>query len=69
MLVHNILEYKMYRVNDAIYHDTLKIEYDMEGYPRIISENEFKELKKNKAILDEQFNNMHNTKVLTKKFT
>jgi hypothetical protein len=66
--VYNILEYKMYNVDDAIYHDTLKLEYDMGGYPRIISEDEFKELEKNKAILNEQFNNIHNTKVLTKKF-
>jgi hypothetical protein len=66
--VYNILEYKMYSVDDTIYHDTLGIEYDMGGYPRIISEDEFKELEKNKAILDEQFNNIHNTKVLTKKF-
>lgn len=66
--VYNILEYKMYSVDDVIYHDTLKIEYYMGGYPRIISEDEFKELEKNKAILDEQFNNIHNTKVLTKKF-
>jgi len=66
--IYNILEYKMYSVDDTIYHDTLGIEYDMGGYPRIISEDEFKELEKNKAILDEQFNNMHNTKVLTKKF-
>lgn len=66
--VYNILEYKMYSVDDVIYHDTLGIEYDMGGYPRIISEDEFKELEKNKAILDEQFKNIHNTKVLTKKF-
>ena len=66
--VYNILEYKMYSVDDTIYHNTLGIEYDMGGYPRIISEDEFKELENNKAILDEQFNNIHNTKVLTKKF-
>jgi len=66
--VYNILEYKMYSVDDVIYHDTLGIEYDMGGYPRIISESEFNELEKNKAILDEQFKNIHNTKVLTKKF-
>ena len=66
--VYNILEYKMYRVRDDVYRDTLGIEHDMIGYPRIISEDEFKELENNKAILDEQFNNIHNTKVLTKKF-
>jgi hypothetical protein len=66
--VYNILEYKMYDINKTIYHETLEIDSDMDGYPRIISESEFKELEKNNAILDEQFKNIHNTKVLTKKF-
>lgn len=66
--VYNILEYKMYDINKTIYHKTLEIDSDMEGYPRIISESEFKELEKNNAIFDEQFKNIHNTKVLTKGF-
>ncbi len=65
---YNILEYKMYEVDKEKYADIIGIDKDMISYPRIISEDEFKELEKKKVILDEQFNNIHNTKVLTKKF-
>ena len=64
--VYNILEYKMYRIDYYKFFDILDIEPDMFGYPRIISEDEFKELEKNNIILDEQFKNANNTKVLTK---
>ena len=65
---YNILEYKMYQIDYIKFFDILGIEYDMRGYPRIISKKEFEELRDNKVILDEQFKNIHNTKVLTKQF-
>ena len=66
--VYNILEYKMYHIDYLKFFDTLGIESDMRDYPRIISESELKLLTKNKVILDAEFNTIHNTHVLTKKF-
>jgi len=66
--VYNILEYKMYNINLNKFYETLNIETEMEEYPRIISESELDLLTKNKVILDAQFNTIHNTHVLTKKF-
>lgn len=65
---YNILEYKMYRIDYQKFFDILGIEKDMRDYPRILSESELELLTKNKVILDAQFNNIHNTHVLTKRF-
>ena len=65
---YNILEYKMYRIDYQKFFDILGIEKDMRDYPRILSESELELLTKNKVILDAQFNTIHNTHVLTKKF-
>lgn len=66
--VYNILEFKMYDINLQKFYEVLNIENEMEEYPRILSENELELLTKNKVILDAQFNTIHNTHVLTKKF-
>ena len=66
--VYNILEFKMYNINLQKFYEVLNIENEMEEYPRILSENELELLTKNKVILDAQFNTIHNTHVLTKKF-
>ena len=58
----------MYHIDYLKFFDTLGIESDMRDYPRIISESELKLLTKNKVILDAEFNTIHNTHVLTKKF-
>ena len=65
---YNILEYKMYEVDKEKYADIIGIDKDMISYPRIISENEFFLIRSssNHVLLDEQFKNLHNTKVLTK---
>ena len=65
---YNILEYKMYRIDYQKFFDILGIEKDMRDYPRILSESELELLTKNKVILDAQFNTIHNTHVLTKRF-
>lgn len=66
--VYNILEFKMYNINLRKFYEVLNIENEMEEYPRILSESELELLTKNKVILDAQFNTIHNTHVLTKKF-
>ena len=65
---YNIFEYKMYEVDKEKYADILGIDKDMIIYPRIISETEFFLIKSSQdhILLDEQFKNMHNTKVLSK---
>ena len=65
---YNILEYKMYEVDKEKYADIIGIDKDMISYPRIISENEFFLIRSSSdhVLLDEQFKNLHNTKVLTK---
>ena len=66
---YNILEYKMYEVDKEKYADIIGIDKDMISYPRVISEKEFLLIKDSKDILlDEQFKNLHNTKILTKGF-
>ena len=66
--VYNILEFKMYNINLQKFYEVLNIENEMEEYPRILSESELELLTKNKVILDAQFNIIHNTHVLTKRF-
>ena len=66
--VYNILEFKMYDINLQKFYEVLNIENEMEEYPRILSESELELLAKNKVILDAQFNTIHNTHVLTKRF-
>lgn len=65
---YNILEYNMYEVDKEKYADIIGIDKDMISYPRIISENEFFLIRSSSdhVLLDEQFKNLHNTKVLTK---
>lgn len=65
---YNIFEYKMYKVDKEKYADILGIDKDMIIYPRIISETEFFLIKSSQdhILLDEQFKNIHNTKVLSK---
>ena len=65
---YNILEYKMYNIDTDKFWEVLNIDENGYGYPRIISKKEYEILRDNKVILDEQFKNIHNTKVLTKKF-
>ena len=66
--VYNILEFKMYNINLQKFYEVLNIENEMEEYPRILSESELELLTKNKVIFDAQFNTIHNTHVLTKRF-
>ena len=68
---YNILEYKMYEVDKEKYADIIGIDKDMISYPRIISENEFFLIRSSSdhVLLDEQFKNLHNTKVLTKGYS
>ena len=67
---YNILEYKKYNVDFKKYCEILKLAYEEGGYPRILSENEFKIIcnDDNHIIEDKLFNDLHNTKVLTKGF-
>ena len=65
---YNILEYKMYQIDYKKFYDVLKIDESGFGVPRILSKKEYEILRDNKVILDEQFKNLHNTKVLTKQF-
>ena len=65
---YNILEYKMYDIDTDKFWEVLNIDENGRGYPRILSKKEYELLRDNKVILDEQFKNLHNTKVLTKGF-
>lgn len=67
---YNILEYKKYDVDKEKYADLLGIDKDMISYPRILSEEEFEMIcdSPNHIIKDKMFNDIHNTKVLTKSF-
>lgn len=69
--IYNILEYKMFHIDSSKFWDILNIKEDDNGYgyPRILSNKEYKLLKDNKIIFDSSFNNIHNIKVLTKSFT
>ena len=51
---YNLVEYKLYELDDKC----------DEEYPRILSENEYENIKEH--IIDSQFNDLHNTHVLTK---
>ena len=64
---YNIFEYKMYNINTDKFWEVLNIDESGYGYPRIISKKEYEILRDNKVILDEQFKNLHNTRVLMKK--
>lgn len=64
---YNILEYKMYNIDTDKFWEVLNIDENGYGYPRIISKKEYEILRDNKVILDEQFKNLHNTRVLMKK--
>ena len=64
---YNIFEYKMYNIDTDKFWEVLNIDESGYGYPRIISKKEYEILRDNKVILDEQFKNLHNTRVLMKK--
>ena len=69
--VYNILEYKMYDVDFNKYCDILNIEEEYGGYPRILSEDEFTLITEpgSNVLLDKQFKDIHNTKVLTTNYS
>ena len=64
---YNIFEFRMYDINTDKFWEVLNIDDNGYGYPRILSQKELQLLKDNKVILDEQFKNIHNTRVLMKK--
>jgi hypothetical protein len=64
---YNIFEYKMYNIDTDKFWKVLNIDENGYGYPRILSKKEYEILRDNKVILDEQFKNLHNTRVLMKK--
>ena len=66
---YNILEYKKYEV-DKLNGEILNLDIEMLSYPRILSEKEFETIcsSPEHIINDKAFNDIHNTKVLTKAF-
>lgn len=67
---YNILEYKKYEVDKLKYGEILNLDIEMLSYPRILSEKEFEMIcnSSEHIIEDKMFNDIHNTKVLTKSF-
>ena len=67
---YNILEYKKYEVDKLKYGEILNLDIEMLSYPRILSEKEFETIcsSPEHIINDKAFNDIHNTKVLTKAF-
>ena len=67
---YNILEYKKYEVDKLKYGEILNLDIEMLSYPRILSEKEFETIcsSPEHIINDKAFNDIHNTKVLTKSF-
>ena len=67
---YNILEYKKYEVDKLKYGEILNLDIEMLSYPRILSEKEFEIIcsSPEHIINDKAFNDIHNTKVLTKAF-
>ena len=67
---YNILEYKKYEVDKLKYGEILNLDIEMLSYPRILSEKEFEIISNSQdhIIEDKMFNDIHNTKVLTKAF-
>ena len=66
--IYNLTEYKMYDIDMSKYCDALGIDVNDYDFPKIISEKEFTKLLDSGAILDKQFKDIHNTKILTKQF-
>lgn len=67
---YNILEYKKYEVDKLKYGEILNLDIEMLSYPRILSEKEFETIcsSPEHIINDKAFNDIYNTKVLTKSF-
>ena len=63
-LVYDINEYKYQHVDTVALYNELKLNDTYEGYPYILTEENYKNLEK--SIEDKTFSNIHNTKVLTK---
>jgi hypothetical protein len=68
--IYNILEYKKYEVDKLKYGEILNLDIEMLSYSRILSEKEFEMIcnSSDHIINDKAFNDIHNTKVLTKAF-
>lgn len=64
---YNIFEYKMFNIDTDKFWEVLNIDESGYGYPRILSKKEYEILRDNKVILDEQYKNINNTRVLMKK--
>lgn len=64
---YNIFEYKMFNIDTDKFWKVLNIDESGYGYPRILSKKEYEILRDNKVILDEQYKNINNTRVLMKK--
>jgi len=63
-LVYDINEYRYQHVDTVALYNELKLNDTYEGYPYILTEENYKNLEK--SIEDKTFSNMHNTHVLTK---
>ena len=63
-LVYDINEYKYQHVDTSALYNELKLNDTYEGYPYILTEENYKNIEK--SIEDKTFSNMHNTHVLTK---
>lgn len=63
-LVYDINEYRYQHVDTVALYNELKLNDTYEGYPYILTEENYKNIEK--SIEDKTFSNIHNTKVLTK---
>ena len=63
-LVYDINEYRYQHVDTVALYNELKLNDTYEGYPYILTEENYKNIEK--SIEDKTFSNMHNTHVLTK---
>ena len=61
--IYDTSEYRMYDIDKDDLYKVCNIDKDYEGYPYFISEEKFEKLKK--YILNYDFSNLHNTKLLT----
>ena len=64
--IYSLTEYKMYDIIIEKYCNILGIDDHFCYFPKILTENDFSKLLEGNAIIDKQYKDIHNTKILTK---
>lgn len=65
-LIYDLNEFKCQHVNEEKMYEELKLNEEYEGYPYILTEENYKNIEN--SIIDKTYSNIHNTHLLTKKY-